>query len=148
MICRGDRNKQIEGARVTFEDMALATPYGRNAPLLTKIDHLVQELIAKRNAEDVSSYAQFFPGIITKYEEVDNAPEEPQDVPNEADGSHDVPSEPGGESDAKVTEEKVIVAEDPDSLSKEGIYEDPAFVGQAISVPEPMGNESEEYHQV
>ena len=97
----GDRNKQLEGDLVTFEERTLATPYGRKAPLLTKIDHLVQELIVKRKAEDVSSYAQFFPGIITEDEEVGNAPEEPKDVPHEADGPHE--TEKFGEDDAPGT---------------------------------------------
>ena len=34
--------------------------------MLTNIDKLVQELIAKQNAEDISTYAHFFPGIITE----------------------------------------------------------------------------------
>ena len=33
---------------------------------MTKIDKLVKELVAKRNTEDMSTYAQFFPGIITE----------------------------------------------------------------------------------
>ena len=55
----GDRNKQIEDDIVTFEERMESSPYNTEAPILTAIDQLVQELLAKRNAEDVSSYAQF-----------------------------------------------------------------------------------------
>ena len=34
--------------------------------MTTKIDKLVKELVAKRNTEDMSTYAQFFPGIIAE----------------------------------------------------------------------------------
>ena len=39
--------------------------------MLTTIDQFVQELIAKKNAEDVSSYAHFFTGFIIEDEKLD-----------------------------------------------------------------------------
>ena len=55
----GDRTKHIEDELVTFEERKEASPYDKNVPLLTKSDLLVQELTAKKNAEDISSYAHF-----------------------------------------------------------------------------------------
>ena len=55
----GERTKQIEEELVTFEERKEASTYDKNASLTTKIDLLVKELIAKRHAEEVSSYAQF-----------------------------------------------------------------------------------------
>ena len=55
----GDRNKQIEQDLVTFEERMESSPYGKAEPMLTKNDKSVQELLATRNSEDVSSYAPF-----------------------------------------------------------------------------------------
>ena len=59
----GERNQQISGGLVTFEERTESSPYGRPTNMLTKIDQLVQELVAKKIEEDVSNYAHVFSRI-------------------------------------------------------------------------------------
>ena len=95
----GERTKQIEEELVTFEERREMSPYDRNASCTTQIDLLVKELMAKKKSEDVSTYAQFFPGIITEEEIADQDEDksegaEPGDAPEEGQDSIEVKETP------------------------------------------------------
>ena len=61
--------------------------------MTTKIDLLVKELIAKRNAEDVSSYAHL-PGVITEDETADKYENKPTEVDSEKLSQEEIPDIP------------------------------------------------------
>ena len=87
--------------------------------MTTRIDLLVKELIAKKKSEDVSKYAQFFPGIITGEDTVDKeedeadgtehgkAPGEDQDS-DQAEGAPATPNDIPKADDEKESKEQVI----------------------------------------
>ena len=45
----GERNKEVEDTLITFEERKGSSPYDKPVPLHTKIDKLVQELVAKKD---------------------------------------------------------------------------------------------------
>ena len=115
----GERTKQIEEEMVTFEERRESSPYERNLPMLTQIDLLVKELLAKKKSEDMSTYAQFYPGIITGEDTVDKADGEADGIEHggasdetldcdQADGAPATPKGIPKADDEKESREQVI----------------------------------------